>query len=226
VSRAAVAFSLVALSLGSGATAVASDIKVAHDAPRCFPANGNGKVVAKVTSRNALASARIYFRSNAHAAEPEYFLEMRRSGTDVWAALPIPVVETTSIRYSIVVRDSEDQEARTAEQSISVRPECPLVLSEDEKRYAANLIVGMTAANQNSAPRGFACNGVVSQLTVGGNLVPNEDCARLVAAAAANPSAVGTASGSVSIVSQGGIVAPDAGGAGAGPISQVRPGPK
>ncbi|MGH9365903.1 MAG: hypothetical protein ACRD1B_11675, partial [Thermoanaerobaculia bacterium] len=49
-------------------------------------------------------------------------------------------------------------------------------LTDEERMYASNLVIGLTAADQSGLPPGFLCTGIVRKITVSGELRQNDAC--------------------------------------------------
>jgi hypothetical protein len=173
--------------------------KITHAKLTCIPADGNARIAVNVTSSSPIISARVYFRS-AVKSSGDYYLELKKGdGGNYWAVLPIPLPETTSVNYRIVVKDADGQDTGTETFSVPTTSSCAATLSGDETRYANNLIIGLTSDSQSGVPDGFKCTGVVGKITVAGDLRPNEECRQAAAAGWVFPpvawAAVGIAAG-------------------------------
>ena len=156
--------------------------KIAHEQVTCVPADGNARITANVTSSSPVISARVYFHSNVKTSG-DYYLELRQGEAGgYWAVLPYPLPETTAVEYRIVVKDADGQEAKTEKYTVPTSSSCVVTLTCDETRYANNLVIGLTSDSQSPIPDGFKCKGVVSKITVAGELKPNEECRKALAA--------------------------------------------
>jgi hypothetical protein len=116
-------------------------------------------------------------------------MEMRSAGDGAyWAALPLLGKETTAVEYYVAVRDAEARESTAPVEFSGVNPACRVQLTEDQLRYAQNLVVGeTTSAQRNVAVNGFPCTGVISRIQSTGELAPDEYCRQeLLAKAAAD----------------------------------------
>lgn len=211
-----------------GAQPSASKGKVYQESIPCIPEEGNGKVLVRVSSPGGIGSVRIYFRYTGKAAEkdlvtesavadedknPYSFLEMRQGqGGDYWAVLPKTEGRTTAVQYRIVSSDGENLKSSSDLFTVPVQKSCSAGLNEDEKKYATNLVIGLTIPEQSFVPKGFLCDGIVSQITVKGDLKPAE-CGRKVAAIWLAAAAAGLAGAGVVIGTGGGGT----------PVSPVRP---
>lgn len=168
----------VALALGAGlsASAIAADPVIAVQAPSCSARGANIPVSLRVTPTGAWSSVRAYFR--VEGAADLYFLEMRSNGNgSFWAVLPRPEVSVASVEVIAAVRDADGREFRAEPRRIAVAPTCQTQLSADERRYAANLVVGETAPSQAGAPlRGFTCDGLLARMRVDGTFANDSFC--------------------------------------------------
>jgi len=153
----------------------------------CVTRDANVVVAASVSPDAAWSSVKLYFRRAF--ANDYYYLEMRSAGDGAyWAALPLLGRETTAIEYYVAVRDAEGRESMVPLEQGLVDPACGVQLTEDQARYAQNLVVGETTPLQrNTAIEGFVCTGVISRILSTGELVPDEYCRQeLIAKAAAD----------------------------------------
>ena len=189
----------------------------------------NARIVVRVTGLSGIGSVRVYFRYTGKAAEadlkseaavmsedknPYSYMEMRQLDNGLyWAVLPKPEDRTTAVQYRMVVTDGENLRTSSDLFTIPIRTDCPVTLSDDEKKFAANLVVGLTVPDQTFVPKGFLCDGIVGQITVTGELKPAE-CSRKAAAIWLAAAAAGLAGGGVVVVSGGGE-----------PVSPSRPAP-
>lgn len=154
-------FPAVAVAAGGG--------KIIHEPVSCVPAAGHGRVEASLAPGVTASSVRVYFR--AEGARDEYYAEMRRNQPGrYWAVLPVVALGQHAILYRVVARETEGEFARTANLRVPVVAGCPVVLSEEESRFARNIVLGMTSAEQGDALAGFGCDGVVAKITSGGDL--------------------------------------------------------
>lgn len=179
----------------------AGTVQISHDTLQCAPEDGNAKVAAQVPADAKLAEARVYFRA---AQYEEYrYLEMRK-GEDgnLWAILPIPKNETKEIKYRVAVKDRDGLESSTELLTVPVKS-CDAKLTDVEKGYAQNLVIGLTDDKQNPVPEGFKCEGVISKITVQGVLMPHDECAAVIAAFLIPPG-VWVAAGAAAVA--GGVV--------------------
>lgn len=177
-------------------TGAAELVQIAHSPLDCVPKEVNAKVTARITGPSAIASGRVYFRTEAKGRDN--YLEMRHdSDHQYWAVLPLPAGGTEAVVYRIVAQDANGQEATTEVVTAPVTTSCPATpLTDEERRYASHLVIGLTAADQLGLPTGFLCKGIVSQITASGQLQPNGACLRkaltVARTAAAEPGPVWT----------------------------------
>lgn len=169
----AVALALVA---GLATSAMAADPIISVQTPSCSARGANVPMSLRVTPSGAWSSVRVYFRSEG--AADLYFLEMRSNGDgSYWAALPRPEATVTGVEVIAAVRDAEGREFRAEARRVVVAPSCTTNLTSDEKRFAANLVVGETAASQANAPlRGFTCDGLLARMRVDGTFANDSFC--------------------------------------------------
>ncbi|MGH9364906.1 MAG: hypothetical protein ACRD1B_06530 [Thermoanaerobaculia bacterium] len=149
---------------------------IAHSISACFPNRVNPRVAVQITGPSAIVSGRVYF--HAEGIKGDHYLEVRHgSGNQYWAALPLPAEETGAVVYRVVARDAQGREATTGSATALVAASCPAApLTDEERMYASNLVIGLTAADQSSLPPGFLCKGIVRQITASGELRPNDAC--------------------------------------------------
>lgn len=149
----------------------------------CLSASQPAKVVASIPA--TAKSARVFFKAQGQTAE--YYLDMRRAANGTWFAfLPFPEPKTTAAVYRVVLADEKGVQTSSAVLTTTVTTTCPVQnLTTDDQRITQNLVVGLTGANQSPVPIGFQCRGIVSYITTANELRPNEECRRILAAAAA-----------------------------------------
>jgi hypothetical protein len=166
-------------------TAFAQAPAIALSPAGCVTRDANAVVAASVTPDTAWSSVRLYFRRAF--ANDFYYMEMRSAGDGAyWAALPLLGRETTAIEYYVAVRDAEGRESMVPLEQDSVDPACTVQLTEDQLRFAQNLVIGETTPLQsNSAIDGFECTGVISRIQATGELAPDEYCRQVLIAEAA-----------------------------------------
>jgi hypothetical protein len=131
----------------------------------------------------------VYFKAAGQTLE--YYVDMRRAndGT-MWAMIPAPLPETKSFTYRIVTTDNRGGQASSFLMTAATASSCAESLTGPEQQAASNMVIGLTNASQPAVPTGFQCRGVVSYITTTGEMRPNEECRRLVAAGA-QPGAAG-----------------------------------
>ena len=143
--------------------------KILHEPVSCVPAQGHGRVEASLAPGVTASSVRVYFR--ADGAKSEYYAEMRRNQPGrYWAVLPVVAPGQQAVVYRVVARETEGEFARTPNVRVPVVAGCPVVLSDEESRYAKNIVLGMTSADQGDALAGFGCTGLVAKITSAGDL--------------------------------------------------------
>jgi len=182
------------------ALGAAGPAKISHQKLTCIPGDAQAKLVCDVTPSASLDFVRVYFHSNAY--KDDYFVEMRRGAGDrFFAVLPWEdAAVTKAVTYRIVVKAGDGTESSTEPVNVPVSGNCPVSLSDDEKGYASNLVVGLTTATQPLVPEGFLCKGIVSLITANGELTSHEDCRRVLAAAAAAAAAGAAGAGTSTAV--------------------------
>jgi hypothetical protein len=206
--------------------------KIAQESIPCIPDRMNARIVVRVTGLSGIGSVRVYFRYTGKAAEddlkseaavasedknPYSYMEMRQAENGLfWAVLPKPEDRITAVQYRIVATDGENLRTTSDLFTIPIRTDCPVNLSDDEKKFAVNLVVGLTVAEQTFVPKGFLCDGIVGQITVTGELKPAE-CTQKVGAIWVAAAAAGLAGAGVVVVTGGG---------GGQPVSPSRPAPQ
>lgn len=178
-----------------------------------MPKGGNARISATVPPGAIVASARVYFK--AAEEKNDYYMEMRKAGEgQYWAVLPVPKPETKEAIYRVAVTDAKGIEGSTSMYKVPVKGDQTPGLNDEEKRYAKNLVIGVTVAGALFQPPGWECTGVVSGITVQGELKPNEDCRRLLGVPIAPVVAASAAAiGSGAIITTGGLT----------PVSPSRP---
>ncbi len=164
----------------------AADLQVTP--PSCVSAAQNPRVVASLPS-NA-ATARVYLK--AHGQSNDYYVYMHKTAAGWVAMLPKPLASTSAVDYRIVAADGNGVQTSSAVLSTTVAPSCPAQqLTADDQASAENVVLGLTGSQQSAVPPGFQCNGIVSYIAVNGDMKSNDECRRLVAAAATSGSAAG-----------------------------------
>lgn len=160
----------LALVASASALAAADGSPISHSRISCVGVGSNAKLIAKIPNAK---SARVYFRA---VNGPEYYVEMLQRGGEFWSVLPIAGMNTPAISYRIVAKGEGDTKIETPLAQVVVRSACAsFSLAQDEKRFAQNLVIGQTA--DNVAPlEGFDCYGVVSTVTVNGEMRAYTEC--------------------------------------------------
>lgn len=180
----AATLTLIVLGSATPVARAAAPPKLAQFTIECVPEEGNLKVRVNVTSPSPVTSARVYFHSLLKKSG-DYYLELRQGNEgNYWAILPYPVSETTYVQYRIVVKNGDGLESSTEPYTLPTKSSCALELTAEETRYANNLVIGLTSESQPAVPDGFKCKGIVSKITVEGELKPSEECRQVLAAAA------------------------------------------
>jgi len=118
----------------------------------------------------------VYFHPPYHGGD--HYHEMKHgNGDEYWSMLPKVAPGTTAVVYYIEVKDAEGHATSSPPVTVPVKPDCPAPdLSNDEKKYAKNLVEGLTGERQSAVPPGFLCDGIVSFITSTGDLKANEEC--------------------------------------------------
>lgn len=179
---------LVAVCLGLVVTATAfAEPSIEATFPSCVPSQGNSVVKVALKPDTGWALVRAYFRATENKAD--FFMEMRAVGDGrFFAVLPKPDSKTSAVEMYVVARDAEGRPVKSGPITVKASGGCKVTLTEEEQRYAQNLVVGNTVVDQEGkVVEGFLCDGIVSRIDVKGALRPDEQCRRvLIAAAAAN----------------------------------------
>lgn len=213
----------------------AGPVKISQQKLTCIPGDAQAKLYCNVTPLTSIVSVRVYFHSDAY--KNDYFVEMRRGpGDRFFAVLPwADTAVTKGVTYRIVVKSGDTgTESSTEQADVPVSGNCPVSLSEEEKRYASHLVLGLTKSGQPSAPpEGFLCKDIDSVITAKGEMKPAEDCRKLLAAllpgagtagaAAGISTGVFVAAGVAAAVAGGLIISNNAGGGGQPPVSSALP---
>jgi hypothetical protein len=208
--------------LGAAETA-----NISHQKLTCIPDKAQAKILCDVTPSTSIASVRGYFHSDAY--KDDYFVEMRRgAGNRFFAIFPwVDTKITKGVTYRIVVKSADGRESSTEQVLVPVTNACPVALSDDEKKYASNLVVGVTKSGQPLAPDGFLCKDIVSVITVNGEMKSAEDCRKVLAAL---PAGAGASTGLIvgagvvaAVVAGGLIISNNHGGGGQPPVSSAHP---
>lgn len=208
------------------ALGAAEPVKISHQTAACIPGEAQAKLLCDVTPSTYIDFVRVYFHSNAY--KDDYFVEMRRgAGNRFLAFLPwVDPAVTKGVTYRIVVKTGDGTESSTKAVNVPVSGNCPVSLSDDEKVYASNLVIGLTVSGQPLVPQGFLCKGIVYLITANGVMKSHEDCYKLLAAGAAGagiPMGVAIAAGAVVGAGSGLIISNNTGGGGEPVCSCPRP---
>jgi hypothetical protein len=185
----------------------AADAGPIHVTPvACVSATQHPRVVATVPP--TAKSARVFFEAEGQLTE--YYIDMRRGDNgNWWAFLPMPEKTTHAIVYRGVWTDGTGAQTSSAVLTTTVTQTCdPQSLTADQLHFADNLAVGLTTKNQSPVPTGFQCPGVVSYITVANELLPNNECRGILAAALAGPgSTTAAGTGAAGAAGAGGMSA-------------------
>jgi len=158
----------------------AQTVTVSHEAPRCLPDRCvSPKLIAKITSPERVDTVTVYFRGQAEG--DRYFTMMRpsnESGEMYWGYLPVAKDDDIDfVEYYVEATDWSGVKSRSDVYKVEVSNGCEVEeLTEEEKRIARNLVVGLTKSGQYPVPPGFRCAGIVASVTASGDLMPNEEC--------------------------------------------------
>lgn len=213
--RIAAAILLPVLTLPAGALRAATPT-ISHQKLTCIPRD-NSKIIMDVTSPSMVTAVRVYFRSTKY--QTERYVEARKGpGNQFFAILPIPKAETDEVEYRIMAVDVRDDRSETDKMLVEVDSGCDMKLTEAEEIYANNLVIGLTADDQDPVPEGFKCEGIISKITVEGVLKPHDECAAVLAVI---PPGVWVAAGAAAVV--GGTIIIDQDEDPKQPLSPYRP---
>jgi hypothetical protein len=173
----------VVLLVFAGSPAAAAPPEIGAGTPACVPSGGNAVASTLIKPETGWASIRAYFRAGGQT--DWYFMEMRATGAgSYFAVLPKPVSATKSVDLQVQVRDADGVVTRGPLANVKVGS-CSVTLTEEQKRYAENLVAGETVESQkNKVLAGFECEGVVSRIDVQGAIRPDDACRRAIIAAA------------------------------------------
>jgi hypothetical protein len=213
--RRALALTAISLILVPTATFAADNGPITVNPIGCVAPAMNPRVTAQMA--NPVRSARVYFKATGAT---EYYVDMQGTTQGGYSAI-LPQLDptTSSFTYRVVTTDASGAQTTTPVMTASASASCaPANLSASDQRYASNLVLGLTAEGQSAVPPGFTCKGIVSEITVRGELKPNDECRRVLAAAAAGAgaagagaagaaAATGAAAGGLSAVAIGAIAA-------------------
>ena len=160
-----------------------------------------------------------YFHPDFHSGYHYHEMRLGKTG-EYWTMLPKVAPGTTGVTYHAVVTDADGHQFPSQEVKVPVTPDCPAPeLSRDEKKYAANLVEGLTAERQSAVPPGFICDGIVNFITVSGDLRENEECKKCVCGIAP----VEWLAGGAVLAGGGVIIGNQNHGGNPPPVSQARP---
>jgi hypothetical protein len=175
-----------------GPALFAADVPAVTPAP-CASSAAPVKIVSYVDTEAVWS--KVYFKAAGQQAE--YYVPMRRAADgSMWAFIPAPEVTTKSFQYRVVSMDSKGVQTSSTVATATTALSCPAQkLTSAEQRAASNMVVGLTSPAQSPVPVGFRCQGVVSYITVAGEMRNNYEC-RAVVASAAQPGATTGAAGS------------------------------
>ena len=149
----------------------------------CVPNNDNGLIEGSVEPEVGGAETRLYFRWDEHG--DFYYVVMEAAGGgEYWATPPKPTDENERIEYYLaVVGPDETVVGRSETVKTPVTEDCPVVLSEVERGYAENLVVGETVEEQvGDDVLGFLCDGIISRIGADGVLRADGICRRCIVA--------------------------------------------
>ena len=167
---------VIVASIGAAPSMLAAGAgKILHEPIPCIPAAGHGRIEASLAPGVTASSVRVYFRGEG--AKEEYYSEMRRNQPGrYWAVFPVAAAGQKAILYRVVARETEGEFAQTPSLRAPVVTGCPAVLTEEERRYAKNIVLGMTSADQGDSLTAFTCAGVVAKITASGDLRTLPSC--------------------------------------------------
>ncbi len=183
--RVAVRLVAAAMLLSVVGTAEAAPPLLTPSVPSCL-SRGNTVVFLSLKPETGWSSVRVYFR---RAGLPDfYYLELRSDGRgNYWATLPLPEDETRSAEVQFGVKDAEGVETRSALLKLHDEAGCSTQLSQEQQRFARNLVVGETVMGQTGQVlHGWKCPGVVSRINLDGQLRPDANCRAAMLALAAH----------------------------------------
>lgn len=182
--RACAVLSVVAVLLVSALAAYAEP-SIDATFPSCVPGKGNSVVKVSLKPETGWALVRVYFRATNE--QGEYYMEMRAVGDgSYFAVLPKPESGVSTIEMYVLARDAEGTPIKTEPTLVNVTGSCKVTLTPEEQTYAQNLVVGNTLADQeNKTVVRFLCDGIVSRIDLRGALRPDEECRKVLIAAAA-----------------------------------------
>ena len=155
-----------------------------HTAPRCLPDRCTSvKIIADVVGRERVDQVVLYF--NAENLSEDYWVTMRPSDDNpsrYWGYLPVALSDVDHVNYRIEAIDQSGRRASTDSFKVEVKNGCETPeLTDEEKKIARNLVVGLTAPTQKAVPPGFRCGGIVALVAANGEMMPNEECREKIA---------------------------------------------
>jgi hypothetical protein len=185
--RRVAAFTAISLIVLPTATFAADSGPITVNPVSCVAPAMNSRVTAQMA--NPVRTARVYFKATGAT---EYYVDMQRTlQGDYSAVLPQIEPTTSSFTYRVVTTDASGAQTSSPAMTANASPSCPgASLSAADQRYASNLVLGLAADGQSAVPPGFTCRGIVSVITAKGEMKPNDECRRVLAAAAAPGTAV------------------------------------
>lgn len=164
------------------AVASAAPLTVTQTSLACVSPSANTKITATVAGQPS--SVRVYFHSSA-ASCGEYYIDMQPDPANrsiYTAILPNIASDAGALVYQVRVKNATGNEVDAPVVTAPLRDNCPAPgLSANDLQRAKTIVVGLTSATQSGAPCKFSCAGVKSEITVAGDLRPNEQCAILLA---------------------------------------------
>jgi hypothetical protein len=170
---------LLIVSMGVNAASAYAAPPLAYTPPPCVSTGGSARITATLPDANA-QSARLYFRTASDSAD--YYLDMVKTGSQVWAVLPAVAAGTTSIVHRIVVTGADGVPVSTEAAPVAVDAACPTsALKGEEISFANNLVIGLTESTQPAIPAGFSCAGITGEITADGVMKPLVACTQQVA---------------------------------------------
>ncbi|HVT03949.1 MAG TPA: hypothetical protein VHL58_11320 [Thermoanaerobaculia bacterium] len=162
----------------------AQEVQIISNVPiGCVPGRCRGaRIEATVRSTAPVTRVRVLFHSDVDPRD--YFLEMQQmsgASDQYFAELPVVAENTKSVTYFIAAVDANGKTYATDPTTAPVTRDCQVadrtgVARDQQNQYAKSLVIGMTDGNQPADPMGFRCFGIVSQITVAGDMKPNEAC--------------------------------------------------
>jgi hypothetical protein len=211
-SRRALALTAISLILLPTATFAADNGPITVNPIGCVAPAMNPRVTAQVATPGQ--NARVYFKATS---SNEYYVDMQRAADGSYSAI-LPQLDSTtsSFTYRVVSIDANGAQTSSPLMTASASASCPAaVLSTADQRYASNLVLGLVADGQSAVPAGFTCKGIVNVITARGEMKSNDECRRLLAAAApgagaataGTAAATGATAGGISAVAIGAIAA-------------------